>query len=88
LIGQVNAKNGAVADKIIKEEVKVTGQQMSVTNFVHKNWYLFCSKKLHYSKGGYGIRWYYYKSKVQIHTPQFCLFFPTHVSKYSISHTI
>jgi hypothetical protein len=27
-----------------KELVKVLGQQMSVTNFVHKNWYVFCSK--------------------------------------------
>jgi hypothetical protein len=24
--------------------VKVLGQQMSVTNYVHKTWYIFCSK--------------------------------------------
>jgi hypothetical protein len=33
----VNAKNGTAADEVIKEQVKVIGQQMSVTNFVHKN---------------------------------------------------
>jgi hypothetical protein len=42
----VNGKNGTEIDEVIKEQAKVDlfGQQMSVTNFVHKNWYAFCSK--------------------------------------------
>jgi hypothetical protein len=42
--GQVNAKNEIATDDIITEQAKVLGQHMSVTNFVHKNWYVFCSK--------------------------------------------
>jgi hypothetical protein len=43
-IGQVNVKNVTATDEVIKEEAKVIGQQMCVTQFVHKNWYVFCSK--------------------------------------------
>jgi hypothetical protein len=32
----VNAKNGTATNGVIKEQVKVFGQQMNVTNFVHK----------------------------------------------------
>jgi hypothetical protein len=28
-------------DEVTLEQVKVLGQQMSVTSFVHKNWYVF-----------------------------------------------
>jgi hypothetical protein len=35
-IWQVNVKNGKATDEIIKEQVKLLGQQMSVTNFVYK----------------------------------------------------
>jgi hypothetical protein len=49
-IGQVNTKNGTGPDKVIKEQAKLRGQQMSVTNFVHKCWYVFCSRKLDYGK--------------------------------------
>jgi hypothetical protein len=33
----VNVKNGTATDEVVGEQVKVLGQQMSVTNFVHKN---------------------------------------------------
>jgi hypothetical protein len=32
---QMNAKNGTATDEVIKEQAKVLGQQMRVTNFVH-----------------------------------------------------
>jgi hypothetical protein len=32
----VNAKNGIATDEVIKEHAKVLGQQVNVTNFVHK----------------------------------------------------
>jgi urease gamma subunit len=41
-IRQVNAKNGTETDEVMKEQAKVLGQQMNVTNFVHKKWYVFC----------------------------------------------
>jgi hypothetical protein len=31
-------------DEVILEQVKRLGQQMSVTNFEHKNWYVFAPK--------------------------------------------
>jgi hypothetical protein len=34
----VNADNGTSTGEVIKEQVKVLGHQMSVTNYVHKNW--------------------------------------------------
>jgi hypothetical protein len=37
----VNARN-RTAD--VKEQAKVVGQQMSVTYFVHKSWYIFCTE--------------------------------------------
>jgi hypothetical protein len=37
----VNVKNGTAIDEVTNEQVKVTGQQMSGTNFVPKNWYVF-----------------------------------------------
>jgi hypothetical protein len=43
-IGKVNAKNITATDEVIKEQAKICEQQMSVTNSVHKNWYVFCSK--------------------------------------------
>jgi hypothetical protein len=43
-VGQVNATVGTAADEGIKERVKVRGQQISVTNYVHKNWYAFCAE--------------------------------------------
>jgi hypothetical protein len=43
---QVNVKNVTEMDEVVKELVKVIGQQMVVTNFVYKNWYVFCSKKM------------------------------------------
>jgi hypothetical protein len=36
----VNVKNGTATDEVIKEQMKVFGQQMRVTNFVNKNWFL------------------------------------------------
>jgi hypothetical protein len=47
-VGQVNVKNGTATDTVVKEQVKVIEEQMSGTNFVYKNWYVFCSKKLLY----------------------------------------
>jgi hypothetical protein len=44
-MGQVNAKNGTAVDEVVYERAKVTGQQMDVTNFVYKNWYVFCFRK-------------------------------------------
>jgi hypothetical protein len=44
-IWQVNSKNGTAADEVIKEQVKALGQQMSVTDFVHRSWHVFCSRK-------------------------------------------
>jgi hypothetical protein len=35
--GQVSAKNVTATYEVIKAQAKVCGQQMSVTNFVHKN---------------------------------------------------
>jgi hypothetical protein len=35
-IGQVNMKNGAATDEVIKEQVEVPEQQISVTHFVYK----------------------------------------------------
>jgi hypothetical protein len=53
----VNAKNGARTDEvIIKEQVKVHRQWVSVATSVHKNWYIVCSKKSDYSKDEYCIR--------------------------------
>jgi hypothetical protein len=43
-IGHANEKNGTATDEIIKEQVLVPGQQMCITNFAHKNLYVFCSK--------------------------------------------
>jgi hypothetical protein len=40
---KVNAKNRAATDEFF--QVKVHGQCVSVANFVHKNWYIFWSKK-------------------------------------------
>jgi hypothetical protein len=51
-------QNGTATDEVIKEQVKVLGQEMTVTSFVHKNSYVFCYKKLDYSKHEYCIRWY------------------------------
>jgi hypothetical protein len=42
--GQVNVKNGTATDEVIKEQSQVIGQQMSVTNFIHKN--LFFATKM------------------------------------------
>jgi hypothetical protein len=44
-IQQVNVKNGEATGEDIKEQEKVFGQQISVTNFVQKSWYVFCSRK-------------------------------------------
>jgi hypothetical protein len=35
---------GTETDEVIKEQAKVIGQQKSMANFLHKNWYVFCSK--------------------------------------------
>jgi hypothetical protein len=35
-IGQVNVKNGTAIDEVIKEQEKILGQQMTVTDFLHK----------------------------------------------------
>jgi hypothetical protein len=40
----MNEKNGTATDKVIKLQSKVSGQQ-SVTNSVHKNWYVLCFKE-------------------------------------------
>jgi hypothetical protein len=40
----MNVKNGTATDGVIKEQAKIIGQQMSVTNFVQKIWYVFFSK--------------------------------------------
>jgi hypothetical protein len=45
LDGASKCENGTATYEVIKEHMKVTGQHMSVTNFTHKNWYVFCSKK-------------------------------------------
>jgi hypothetical protein len=44
-IREVNAKNVAVTGGVIKEQEKVFRQQMSVTDFVHRSLYVFCSTK-------------------------------------------
>jgi hypothetical protein len=41
----VNATTGRATDEVIDEQGKITGQQMSLTHFVHKHWYVFCSKE-------------------------------------------
>jgi hypothetical protein len=38
----VDANNGTATDDVIEEQAKVLGQQMSVTNYLHKNWYAVC----------------------------------------------
>jgi hypothetical protein len=38
----MSAKNEIATADVIKEQMKIIGQQMSVTNFVHKYWYIFC----------------------------------------------
>jgi hypothetical protein len=43
--GQVNVKNGTAADEVVKEQAKVIGQQMGVTDFIYKISCIFCSKK-------------------------------------------
>jgi hypothetical protein len=35
---QENAKNGTASGKVITNQAKVLGQQMSVTNLGHNNW--------------------------------------------------
>jgi hypothetical protein len=40
-VGQLNGKNGAATGRLVKEQMKVLGQQMSVTNSVHKNYYVY-----------------------------------------------
>jgi hypothetical protein len=55
-IGQDNAKNETANDEVIEEQVKVLGQQISVTNVIHKNWYVFFSKNEIISKYEYCIR--------------------------------
>jgi hypothetical protein len=40
----VNVKNGTATDEAVTEQAKLLGQKMSVTNFVHKNQYVFCCK--------------------------------------------
>jgi hypothetical protein len=40
----VNARSRTVTDEIVKEQAELLGQQMSVTDFVNKNYYVFCSK--------------------------------------------
>jgi hypothetical protein len=44
-MGQMNVKNRTATEHVVKEQAKVIGQQISVTNFVYRNWYVFCSKK-------------------------------------------
>jgi hypothetical protein len=44
VLSHLDSANGTAADEVIKEQAKVLGQQMSVTYFVHKNWYIFCSE--------------------------------------------
>jgi hypothetical protein len=44
-IGQLHTNNETATDEVIKEQAKILGQQMSVTNFVKKKFFLFCSKK-------------------------------------------
>jgi hypothetical protein len=39
-IGQGNVKNGSKSHHVFKEQVKVTGLQMTVTNFAHKDYSL------------------------------------------------
>jgi hypothetical protein len=43
-IGQVHTRNGTATAEVM-EQVNVSGQQMNLTNFVHKSWYVFCYKK-------------------------------------------
>jgi hypothetical protein len=85
-IGQVNVKNGTAADEVIKEQAKVTGQQMSVTNSVHQNWYVFCYKN------EIIVKMEPYKTvllkKLRTDSPQFCLFFYPQDCKYSILQPI
>jgi hypothetical protein len=40
----VNAKNGTAAEETVKEKAKVFGQQMSVTGFIRKIWFIFFSR--------------------------------------------
>lgn len=42
-LGQVNVKN-ITATYVVINKAKVLGEQMGVTNFVHKNVYVFCTK--------------------------------------------
>jgi hypothetical protein len=73
-IEQVNVLSGAVTNDLIKEHVEILVQQMSVTNFVHRNWYLFCSKKIGHGKGECCIRWYCYKRyRYMLHSSAFLL---------------
>ncbi|XP_021916826.1 tigger transposable element-derived protein 6-like [Zootermopsis nevadensis] len=46
-IGQVNARNGTTTDGVIKEQAKVIGQQMGVTNFVYSSGWLHRFKRRH-----------------------------------------
>jgi hypothetical protein len=43
-IGQMHTNSETATDEVIKEHGKGLGEQMSVTNFVQKNLYVFCSK--------------------------------------------
>jgi hypothetical protein len=45
-------KGWNITDEVIKEEGKVFGQQMNVTNFVHRNLYVFFSVNGIYCKDG------------------------------------
>jgi hypothetical protein len=74
-IRKANAKNRTEADKVIQEHQNTSEQQMSVTNSVHKNWFVTLCQILHYSKDEQDscIRQYYYK--VKVHTRQFYLSF-------------
>jgi hypothetical protein len=40
----VKVKNGTATDLFTKEQMRVLGQQISATKFVHNNWQIFCSK--------------------------------------------
>jgi hypothetical protein len=43
-IGQLHTNNDKATDEVIKEQVKIFGQQMSVTNSVHKTCMYFAPK--------------------------------------------
>lgn len=51
-IGQKKVQNGKMPDEFIKEQEKVLEKQARVTNSIHKNWYVFCSKEWDYIKDG------------------------------------